>query len=93
MTRLTKTNSGNWAKETTITNGGKWRKCTLKNVPREDAERIAAEHAAKGRKTEIRPGKEGWQVWAYIGQTKQVMQHASREECEAAGVKPGAMND
>jgi hypothetical protein len=34
-----------------------------------------------------------FRVEAYISQTKQVMQHASREECLAVGKTPGHCND
>lgn len=97
--KLTKTNSGNWAKEVTITGGGKWRKCTMNNVPAEVAETYAEVQRSKGRKTEIRPanpckdGQPGFQVWAYFGKNKVVMQHASAEECIAAGVEPGPCNN
>lgn len=97
--RLTKTNSGNWAKETTITAGGKWRKCTLHNVPKAIAEHFLSVQVGKGRKAEIREGGKvcedgspGFQVWAYITKRKNVMVHASDEECRNAGVLPGPEN-
>lgn len=96
--KLKKTKSGNWAKETTLSAGGKWRKCTDRNVPLEVAEKFAAVQIAKGRKTEIRAARPcaddqpGFQVWAYISRGRQVMQHASSAECLAAGVSPGRCN-
>lgn len=96
---LTQTKSGNWAKEIQITAGGKWRKCTLHNVPLEVAQAYEQTHKAKGRKTEIRKakplsdGQDGYQLFAYIAKKKTVMTHATAAECVAAGVKPGKMNE
>lgn len=49
---LTKTNSGNWAKETVITAGGKWRFCGNFST-REKAEEATVVHTSKGRQVKI----------------------------------------
>jgi hypothetical protein len=91
-------NSENWGKEVHITAGGKWRKCTLHNVPLDVAKAYEQTHKAKGRKTEIRKGKslpdgqDGYQLYAYVCKKKPVLQMASKTECLAAGVTPGPSN-
>lgn len=94
--KLIQTNSGNWAKEITITGGGKWRFCnhfaTLEQV-----QAAAAAHAAKGRKTEITEkmnadGSAYYALRAYVCSRRLVRTHASAEECLAAGKTPGACN-
>lgn len=105
--KLTKTNSGNFAKEITITRGGKWRFCgnfgTL-----EAAQVVEQIHAAKGRQTSLTEevtsqnqakkhgvpeGRVFWRLEAYVTRTKQVMTHASAAECIVAGKTPGRCND
>jgi hypothetical protein len=88
----------NWGIEVHITAGGKWRKCTIHNVPLASAERQAAIQRSKGRKTEIRKGKDlpdgqdGYQVWAYVCKKKPVLHMATKEDCIKAGVEPGPAN-
>lgn len=136
MTKLTKTNTGNWAKQTTITKGGKW--SFVGNFGSLEAANEAAEiQRQKGRKVKVTEGELSnsqvkklheravdkavidaaerglrgddlkavasaikpfpagqafWRVDSYVTNQRQVMCHASREECEAAGVVPGTMN-
>lgn len=134
---LTKTNSGNYAKEITKTAGGKW--CFVGNFATlEQAEAAAQTQRDQGRKVEVteeETSKSGskkcheravakaineavdrglrgdelravaaaikplpvghgfYRVEAYICRRKQVMVHATREECLAAGKVPGRCND
>lgn len=120
MPRLTKTNGGNWAKEITITAGGKWR--FVGNFGSLAAAKAAAEiQRAKGRKVEVvecatsktqekkqrklthnwrdslyvgpTEGHVFWRVEAYVSKTRQVMTHATAEDCAAVGASPGPCND
>lgn len=105
--RLHKSNSGNWGLETTISAGGKYRHCNNFGTL-EAAEAAANVHRAKGRKVKILEkitsksgakkhnvpaGKIYYQVFAYIGKSRQVCVMMTRQECLDAGVEPGSANN
>ena len=104
--QLTKTGTGNYAKQVTLSRPAKRRFCgnfgTL-----EKAQEAAAMHRAKGRKVYLMEcvtsksqsrkygvpeGTVFWRVDACISRNKQVMVHASASECVAAGKVPGVCN-